>query len=230
MKRALVIGAVVATAVLAVSSAIFGPEIVAGYRFMEALDQHYADYQADGGAWPQLQDSCALCHGERGQSSNAQYASLAGLPVAYIESQLHAFAEGRRHSPQMSPLAASLSDQQIQSLAAYFARQTAQTTETPPRRLSSGEKRSSHDRRQGLCNLPWRRPGRRSPRPTPRRPGRRLFGGSAQRLQAGPAPGPDPGHERHGQHAIGRGNQGRGPLPGRPSASIIPGQPVAVAR
>ncbi|EPJ0602704.1 c-type cytochrome [Pseudomonas aeruginosa] len=131
MKRALVIGAAVATAALAVSSAIYGPEIVVGYRFMEALDQHYAGYQADGGAWPQLQDSCALCHGERGQSSNAQYATLAGLPAAYIEAQLHAFAEGRRHSPQMSPLAASLSDQQIQSLAAYFARQTAQRTETP---------------------------------------------------------------------------------------------------
>ncbi|WP_172151562.1 c-type cytochrome [Pseudomonas tumuqii] len=133
MKRAWVIGAVVTTATLAVSSAIYGPEIVAGYRFMEALDQHYADYQADGGAWPQLQDSCALCHGERGQSNNAQYASLAGLPAAYIEAQLHAFADGRRQSPQMSPLAASLTDQQIQSLAAYFARQTAQRTEVPAR-------------------------------------------------------------------------------------------------
>lgn len=131
MKRAWMISAVVTTAVLAVSSAIYGPEIVAGYRFMEALDQHYADYQADGGAWPQLQDSCALCHGERGKSSNAQYASLAGLPAAYIESQLHAFAEGRRHSPQMSPLAASLTEEQIKSLSTYFARQTAQRTETP---------------------------------------------------------------------------------------------------
>ncbi|MCQ4312785.1 c-type cytochrome [Pseudomonas stutzeri] len=131
MKRALVIGAVVTTAALAVSGAIYGPEIVAGYRFMEALDQHYMDYQADGGAWPQLQDSCNVCHGERGQSRNAQYASLAGMPAAYIEAQLHAFAEGRRDSPQMSPLAASLTDQQIQSLAAYFARQMAQRTEAP---------------------------------------------------------------------------------------------------
>jgi cytochrome c553 len=133
MKRALVLGAVVTTAALAVSSALYGPEIVAGYRFMAALDRHYADYQADGGAWPQLQDGCALCHGERGQSSNARYASLAGLPAVYIEAQLHAFAAGRRHSPQMSPLAASLSDAQIKSLAAYFARQTAQSSETPER-------------------------------------------------------------------------------------------------
>lgn len=133
MKRAIVIGAIVTTAALAVSSAIYGPEILAGYRFMEALDQHYADYQTDGGAWPQLQDSCTLCHGERGQSNNAQYASLAGLPAAYIVTQLHAFADGRRQSPQMTPLAASLSDQQIQSLAAYFARQTADKAETPAR-------------------------------------------------------------------------------------------------
>lgn len=132
MKRAWIIGAVVTTAALAVSSALLGPEIVAGYRFMEALDQHYADYQADGGTWPQLQDSCALCHGERGQSNNTQYASLAGLPAAYIEAQLHAFAEGRRHSPQMSPLAAGLSGEQIKTLAAYFARQTPEGVEAPP--------------------------------------------------------------------------------------------------
>lgn len=123
MKRAFVIGTVVTVAALAVSSTIYGPEMVAGYRFMNALDQHYADYQADGGAWPQLQDSCALCHGDRGQSRNAQYASLAGLPAAYIETQLHAFADGRRHSPQMGPLAANLTDEQIAQLATYFERQ-----------------------------------------------------------------------------------------------------------
>ncbi|HBO3911641.1 c-type cytochrome [Pseudomonas aeruginosa] len=131
MKRVLVIGAVVTTAALAVSSAIYGPELVAGYRFMEALDRHYADYQADGGAWPQLQDSCALCHGDRGQSRNAQYVSLAGLPAAYIEAQLHAFVDGRRHSPQMGPLAANLTDEQIETLAEYFARQTPERTEAP---------------------------------------------------------------------------------------------------
>lgn len=131
MKRAFVIGAVVTVAALAVSSAIYGPEIVAGYRFMDALDRYYVDYQANGGAWPQLQDSCALCHGDSGQSRNAQYVSLAGLPAAYIEAQLHAFADGRRHSPQMGPLAANLTDEQIKTLSAYFARQTPDRTEAP---------------------------------------------------------------------------------------------------
>lgn len=131
MKRAFVIGSLVTVVALAASSALYGPEIVSGYRFMDALDQHYVDYQANGGAWPQFQDSCALCHGDRGQSRNAQYASLAGLPAAYIEAQLHAFAEGRRPSPQMGPLAAALSEEQIKSLAAYFSRQTPARVEAP---------------------------------------------------------------------------------------------------
>ena len=133
MKRAFVMGAVVTVAALAVSSAIYGPEMVAGYRFMDALDQHYANYEASGGAWPQIQDSCALCHGANGQPRDAQYASLAGLPAPYIEAQLHAFAEGRRHSPQMSPLAANLTTDQIKFLADYFARQQPERTEAPSR-------------------------------------------------------------------------------------------------
>ena len=129
MKRVFVIGAVVTAGALAVSSAVYGPELVAGYRFMDSLDRYYADYEANGGTWPQIQDSCALCHGVNGQPRDAQYASLAGQSATYIEAQLHAFAQGRRHSPQMGPLAANLSDEQIKSLADYFARQKPETTE-----------------------------------------------------------------------------------------------------
>lgn len=129
MKRTIVIGAIAVTTALAGSTVIYGPELLAGYRFMNAVDQHDADYQANGGAWPQLQDTCALCHGARGQPRDAQYAALAGLPTAYIESQLRAFAEGRRHSAQMSPLAANLTDEQITRLASYFALQKPGVTE-----------------------------------------------------------------------------------------------------
>lgn len=131
MKRAVVIGAVVTVAALAVSSAIYGPEMVAGYRFMDALDRYYAGYEANGGAWPQFQDSCALCHGANGQPRDARYAALAGQPAAYLEAQLHALAQGRRHNPQMGPLAANLSEAQIKTLAEYFARQQPETTEMP---------------------------------------------------------------------------------------------------
>ncbi|GGO85287.1 cystathionine beta-synthase [Marinobacterium nitratireducens] len=124
MKRAVKIGAAVAGTTLVVAGTVLGPEIVSGYRFMGALDAYYADYETNVGAWPQLQDSCFQCHGVNGQSGNAQYASLAGLPATYIENQLQAFAEGRRHDPQMGPLAASLDDGRIAQLADYFSRQS----------------------------------------------------------------------------------------------------------
>lgn len=121
MKRAILIGAAVAAVVLAAAGAAFGPGLLAGRKFETAYAAHFAQVEAEGG--PQLQDGCVLCHGPGGQSRNAQYPALAGQPAAYIEAQLHAFAQGRRHSPQMGSLAASLSEAQIKSLAAYFARQ-----------------------------------------------------------------------------------------------------------
>lgn len=133
MKRVLLISAATLVAGLTAAAAVIGPELLAGYRFMDALDRYYAGYEANGGAWPQIQDSCALCHGVNGQPRDGQYAALAGQPAAYIEAQLHAFAEGRRHSAQMGPLAANLSDTQIKSLAEYFSRQTPEATEPPER-------------------------------------------------------------------------------------------------
>ncbi|WP_085634037.1 cytochrome c [Pseudomonas sp. R16(2017)] len=116
-----------ATALAAVSAAafagVYGPEMWQGYRFMQNLDAHDAHYQASVGPWPQLQDTCALCHGADGQSANARYPALAGQQAAYLEAQLRAFAQGHRHSPTMEALAASLSDEQIKRLAAYYAEQ-----------------------------------------------------------------------------------------------------------
>lgn len=131
MKRALLISASLLAATLAVASAVFGPELLSGYRFMEELDRHYAVYEADGGPWPQIRDACTFCHGANGQPSDGQYAALAGQNAAYIQAQLHAFASGTRHSAQMGPLAASLSDTQIRTLAEYFARQRPAITEAP---------------------------------------------------------------------------------------------------
>ncbi len=129
MKRAIVVGTLIAVAGVAAAGITIGPDLLAASRFEEAMVRHAADYQADGGPWPQIQDSCALCHGLNGRSRNAQYPSLAGQTAPYIEAQLLAFAEGRRHSPQMGPLAASLSADKIDQLAAYYARQAPAANE-----------------------------------------------------------------------------------------------------
>ncbi|MDH4582833.1 c-type cytochrome [Pseudomonas sp. BN415] len=131
MKRAFLISAAVLATGITATTAVVGPELVSGYRFMGALDHYYADYESSVGTWPQIQDTCTFCHGSGGQPSNGQYAALAGQPASYIKMQLQAFASGQRNSPQMGPLAASLSDAEIETLADHFARQRPSITETP---------------------------------------------------------------------------------------------------
>jgi len=64
---------------------------------------------------------CAACHGAEGISSNALWPNLAGQHAAYMVKQLKAFKSGARKDPVMSPMAAPLSDQDMENLAAYFA-------------------------------------------------------------------------------------------------------------
>lgn len=68
---------------------------------------------------------CAACHGPAGISSNPLWPNLAGQHEAYLLKQLKAFKSGARKDPLMSPMAAPLSDQDMENLAAYFASLTA---------------------------------------------------------------------------------------------------------
>ena len=49
--------------------------------------------------------------------------SLAGQPAQFISLQLFLFREGNRKDPQMSPVTSSLSNADMNELAAYFSRQ-----------------------------------------------------------------------------------------------------------
>lgn len=66
--------------------------------------------------------SCAACHGANGMGNAAAgYPRLAGLPKAYIEAQLKAFADGQRNNALMSAMAKPLSAADIAHLAAYYS-------------------------------------------------------------------------------------------------------------
>ena len=67
--------------------------------------------------------ACAACHGADGNSAVPSFPNLAGQTARYIYLQLRDFKEGRRADPQMSPMAAPLSRQDMFDLAAYFAAQ-----------------------------------------------------------------------------------------------------------
>jgi cytochrome c553 len=66
---------------------------------------------------------CAACHGPNGQSTNPAWPSLAGQTARYIELELRDFQAGRRTDPLMSPVAKTLSAQDVQALAEYFGGQ-----------------------------------------------------------------------------------------------------------
>ena len=64
---------------------------------------------------------CIGCHGPAGKSPNPSvFPSLQGKKVAYIKSALHDFRSQKRNNPMMSPMAAGLSDEDIDNLSAYL--------------------------------------------------------------------------------------------------------------
>lgn len=65
---------------------------------------------------------CVACHGQAGVTANPTFPNLAGQNATYLAIQLEHFRDGRRHHPLMSPVAESLSEQDIQDLAMYFSR------------------------------------------------------------------------------------------------------------
>lgn len=66
---------------------------------------------------------CAVCHGERGESTNVQFPQLAGQNRQYLRKQLEDFREGRRTHEAMTPVSRSLTEAQVEALAAYFEAQ-----------------------------------------------------------------------------------------------------------
>jgi len=83
---------------------------------------------------------CTACHGPSGNSSNPLWPSLAGQHPLYVLRQLQAFKAGTRTDPVMSAMAAPLSDDDMQDLAAYFAAQTPAGLEADPGKVSEGER------------------------------------------------------------------------------------------
>ena len=66
---------------------------------------------------------CAACHGPHGQSTNPAWPSLAGQTARYIGQELRDFQAGRRTDALMSPVAKTLSADDVQALADYFSKQ-----------------------------------------------------------------------------------------------------------
>ena len=68
--------------------------------------------------------TCANCHGSEGRAvPGSSVPSIAGLPRDYMVAQMKSFKDGSRPATVMHQLTKGLTDQQIESMADYFAAQ-----------------------------------------------------------------------------------------------------------
>ena len=97
---------------------------------------------ADIEAGRQKAQACVACHGPSGNSNNPIMPSLAGQPAQFISTELFQFREGNRKDPQMTPVAANLTNTDMNDLAAYFSAQKPEpsTHKTDPANAAAAPK------------------------------------------------------------------------------------------
>ncbi len=66
---------------------------------------------------------CQACHGAEGKAISPEYPNLGGQYASYLEKALRDYRDGRRKNVIMAPMAANLTDQDIEDLAAFYASQ-----------------------------------------------------------------------------------------------------------
>lgn len=104
---------------------------------------------------------CAACHGTAGNSTAPRYPSLAGQTARYIYLQLKDFNEGRRTDSLMTPIAKTLTRDDMFNVAAYFAAQELRPTDfntdhaggTPPAGLVTAILKGSTKAAETLCSM-----------------------------------------------------------------------------
>lgn len=83
--------------------------------------------------------TCAACHGADGNSVTPEWPSLAGQSEAYIVRQLEAYAAGQRADLGMQGFAATLSEQDMHDIGAFYAQQTLLPKGADPELVELGE-------------------------------------------------------------------------------------------
>lgn len=82
---------------------------------------------------------CGGCHGADGNSVNPIWPDLAGQHESYLHQQLQLFKSGERANAIMAGQVANLSGQDMQDLAAYYARQELKLGEADPKLVDQGQ-------------------------------------------------------------------------------------------
>lgn len=84
--------------------------------------------------------TCVACHGADGNSPADIYPKIAGQHADYLVKQLKEFKTGTRDNAIMLGMSATLSDQDMEDLAAYYESQTTTPQTVSPDFVDAGRK------------------------------------------------------------------------------------------
>ncbi|MFT5806570.1 MAG: cytochrome c553 [Moritella dasanensis] len=105
-----------------------------------------AQAAGDAATGEAISGTCTACHGADGNSPASIYPKLAGQNASYIVKQLKDFqlamqtgGEKGRNNPVMMGMAAMLTEENMQDLAAFYSAQTMKPEETPEEVVAAGE-------------------------------------------------------------------------------------------
>jgi len=86
---------------------------------------------------------CSICHGSDGNGQlDGAFPKISGLNEVYLESSLHSYKRGKRHSGTMELIAHSLENEAISELSRYFSKQkrTPTKSKASPESIERGKK------------------------------------------------------------------------------------------
>lgn len=95
--------------------------IAAAFALACAVLSTSAHAAGDPAAGKEKSTTCAACHGIDGMATQPIYPNLAGQNEQYLADSIKAYKSGARDNPLMKPMVATLSDEDVENLAAYFA-------------------------------------------------------------------------------------------------------------
>lgn len=108
--------------------------------------------QADFDRASVLANTCVGCHGVNGISAGPAIPSIAGLSEAYFIDTMKAYREGTRPSTIMTRLAKGYTDQDIDDMAKYFAKQKYVQVEQPHDAKLAAQGKAIHSKSCERCH------------------------------------------------------------------------------
>jgi cytochrome c553 len=81
---------------------------------------------------------CAACHGPDGNSTAGDFPRLAGQHYDYLLQTLKDYKTGARKNAIMAPLAANLTQRDVEDLAAFYSQQQGLVTRRNPYLVPAG--------------------------------------------------------------------------------------------